>query len=134
MSRHMHFHREIDQLKKMILDLGVLVEDRLRRACTILETKNEAEAQAIMNSDWEIDDMEIRVEEECLKILALHQPVAAGFDRDDVCVPGLRRGRSLAAVASDDMGFQARWQRLSPGAHPGTVRVVEQPGVRALCP
>ena len=76
MSRHMHFHREIDQLKKMILGLGVLVEDRLRRACTILETKNEAEAQAIMNSDWEVDDTEIRVEEECLKILALHQPVA----------------------------------------------------------
>ena len=76
MSRHMHFHREIDQLKKMILKLGVLVEDRLRRACTILETKNEAEAEKIMNSDWEVDDMEIRVEEECLKILALHQPVA----------------------------------------------------------
>ena len=76
MSRHMHFHREIDQLKKMILQLGVLVEDRLRRACTILETKDEAQAQAIMTSDWEIDDMEIRVEEECLKILALHQPVA----------------------------------------------------------
>lgn len=76
MSRHMHFHREIDQLKKMILEMGGLVEDRLRRACTILETKNEAEAQAIMNSDWEIDDTEIRVEEECLKILALHQPVA----------------------------------------------------------
>ena len=64
MSRHMHFHREIDQLKKMILDLGVLVEDRLRRACTILETNNEAEAQAIMNSDWEVDDTEIRVEED----------------------------------------------------------------------
>jgi len=72
----MHFHREIDQLKKMILKLGVLVEDRLRRACTLLETKNEAEAEKIMNSDWEVDDMEIRVEEECLKILALHQPVA----------------------------------------------------------
>ena len=78
-SRHMHFHREIDQLKKMILQLGVLVEDRLRRACTILETKNEAEAQAIMNSDWEIDDTEIRVEEECLKILGhCHSEMAAG--------------------------------------------------------
>ena len=76
MSRHMYFHREIDQLKKMILKLGGLVEDRLRRACTILETKNEEQARAIMTEDWEVDDMEIRVEEECLKILALHQPVA----------------------------------------------------------
>ncbi|MBV5318303.1 MAG: phosphate signaling complex protein PhoU [Desulfobulbaceae bacterium] len=76
MSRHMHFHREIDQLKKMILELGTLVEDRLRRACTILENRDEAQAVQIMTSDWEIDDMEVRVEEECLKILALHQPVA----------------------------------------------------------
>jgi len=72
----MHFHREIDQLKQMILQLGTLVEDRLRRACAILENKNEDQAQAIITADWEIDDMEIRVEEECLKILALHQPVA----------------------------------------------------------
>jgi phosphate transport system protein len=72
----MHFHREIDELKKTILKLGTLVEDRLRRACALLETKDEAQALAIMNADWEIDDMEIRVEEECLKILALHQPVA----------------------------------------------------------
>lgn len=76
MSRHMHFHREIDQLKDMVLTLGTLVEDRLRRSCGILETKDEEESRKIMNSDWEIDDMEIRVEEECLKILALHQPVA----------------------------------------------------------
>jgi len=75
-SRHMHFHREIDQLKKMILQLGTLVEDRLRRACTLLENRDEAQAALIMTSDWEIDDMEVRVEEECLKILALHQPVA----------------------------------------------------------
>jgi phosphate transport system protein len=72
----MHFHREIDQLKQTILQLGTLVEDRLRRACAILDTRDEEQAQAIMNADWEIDDMEIRVEEECLKILALHQPVA----------------------------------------------------------
>jgi phosphate transport system regulatory protein PhoU len=75
-SRHMHFHREIDQLKQMILQLGTLVEDRLRRACTILETGDEVQAQAVITGDWEVDDMEIRVEEECLKILALHQPVA----------------------------------------------------------
>lgn len=76
MAKHMHFHREIDELKKMILSMGTLVEDRLRRACTLLDTRDEEQARAIMTADWEVDDMEIRVEEECLKILALHQPVA----------------------------------------------------------
>lgn len=76
MARHMHFHREIEQLKKKVLLLGGLVEDRVRRACTLLETRDEHEITVIMTSDWQIDDMEIDVEEECLKILALHQPVA----------------------------------------------------------
>jgi phosphate transport system protein len=75
-SKHMHFHREIDQLKKTILNLGTLVEDRLRRACALLESGDVDEARKLITADWEIDDMEIQVEEECLKILALHQPVA----------------------------------------------------------
>jgi len=75
-AKHMHFHREIDELKKTILKLGTLVEDRLRRACALLESRDANQAQELMTADWEIDDMEIQVEEECLKILALHQPVA----------------------------------------------------------
>jgi phosphate transport system protein len=60
----------------MVLELGTLVEDRLRRANIIIESGDNDEATALMSGDWEIDDMEIQVEEECLKILALHQPVA----------------------------------------------------------
>lgn len=76
MSRHIFFHREIDHLKKMILELGTLTEDRMRRASAILESGNNEDAEVLMHSDWEVDDLEIRVEEECLRILALHQPVA----------------------------------------------------------
>lgn len=72
----MHFHREIDGLKQMILKMGSLVEDRVRRACNLIESRDEQEAKQLMTADWEIDDQEIVIEEECLKILALHQPVA----------------------------------------------------------
>jgi phosphate transport system protein len=75
-SRYMTLHREIEQLKKMILQLGGLVENRLRRACQLLESRDPAECEAIIASDWEVDELEIRIEEECLRILALHQPVA----------------------------------------------------------
>ena len=57
----MHFHREIDQLKQLILKMGTIAEDRLRRACTLLKTMDEEEARRIIGADWEIDDMEIRV-------------------------------------------------------------------------
>ena len=56
--------------------MGGLVEDRVRKACSIIADRDQDQATNLLNSDWEIDDMEIVVEEECLKILALHQPVA----------------------------------------------------------
>ncbi len=70
-------HREIDLLKKMFIDLGALVEDRLRKACIILETWDKDLAKEIIRTDNEIDHMEVQIEEECLKVLALHQPVAS---------------------------------------------------------
>lgn len=70
-------HREIDLLKKMFIDLGALVEDRLRKACIILETGDNELAEEIIRTDKEIDHMEVQIEEECLKVLALHQPVAS---------------------------------------------------------
>ena len=77
MARHMFFHREIDKIKRMILELGIMAEERLRRACMIIhQDDTDAEAQEIMASDWQVDDMEVRIEEECLKLMALHQPVA----------------------------------------------------------
>lgn len=76
MSRHMHFHREIDGLKQKILQLGGLVEDRVRKACALIQSRDGKLAEELLISDWQVDDMEIMVEEECLKVLALHQPVA----------------------------------------------------------
>jgi len=70
------FHREIEKLKKKFMVLGSLVEDRVDKACRVIQTRKENLLKEIIGSDWEIDDMEIEVEEECLKILALHQPVA----------------------------------------------------------
>ncbi|MCI5148621.1 MAG: phosphate transport system regulatory protein PhoU [Candidatus Electrothrix sp. MAN1_4] len=70
-------HREIDLLKKMFIDLGALVEDRLRKACILLENGDNELAEEIIRTDSEIDHMEVQIEEECLKVLALHQPVAS---------------------------------------------------------
>ncbi len=57
--------------------LGSMVEDRLQKACLAMQTRDPELLKEIIRSDWEIDEMEIEVEEECLKILALHQPVAS---------------------------------------------------------
>jgi phosphate transport system protein len=72
----MHMERAIEGLKKLILSLGALVEESVHQAVKALEDRNKELAEKIIKQDIEIDHMEVEVEEECLKILALHQPVA----------------------------------------------------------
>ena len=72
-----HFQRELDKIKKMILSLGALVEQRVHQVKKALEERDVAAAKKIIHLDHEIDEMEVDVEEECLKIIALHQPVAS---------------------------------------------------------
>lgn len=71
-----HLRRELDKIKKKMLSLGALVEERTRLALQAVASRDMAIAQKIIDSDWEVDEMEVEIEEECLKILALYQPVA----------------------------------------------------------
>jgi phosphate transport system protein len=76
MALRIRFLNEIERLKKEAVELGTLVEDRFLMAATAIETKNEGLANKVIDGDIEIDQLEVDLEEECLKILALHQPVA----------------------------------------------------------
>ena len=71
-----HFLREIETLKKKILAVGAAVEERISQAITTVVKRDAALAQQVTEGDDEIDEMEVEVEEDCLKILALYQPVA----------------------------------------------------------
>jgi phosphate transport system protein len=71
-----HLQRELERLKKRILSLGAMVEERVRLAIRSIESRNAELARAVIQKDYEVDEIEVEVEEECLKILALHQPVA----------------------------------------------------------
>ena len=72
-----HIERQIENLKERILRLGTLVEEAISKSITALINRETALAQRVMTNDVDIDAMEVEVEEECLKILALYQPVAA---------------------------------------------------------
>ena len=72
-----HIERQIEHLKERILRVGTLVEEAISRSISAVINRDVALAQRVMASDEAIDRMEVEVEEECLKILALYQPVAA---------------------------------------------------------
>jgi phosphate transport system protein len=71
-----HLMREVEHLKKLILSLAAEVEENLRLAVKSVIQRDPKMAQLAIETDHTIDEHEVMVEEECLKILALHQPVA----------------------------------------------------------
>jgi phosphate transport system protein len=71
-----HLQRAIEGLKKDLLSLCAMVEEQVQRAVRALLERDEELAHQVEQRDMEIDQREVEVEEECLKTLALHQPVA----------------------------------------------------------
>ncbi|MEI6167542.1 MAG: phosphate signaling complex protein PhoU [bacterium] len=72
-----HFQREIDKLKRQILEMCANVEDSVSDAVKAVETRDASLAKSVLEHENQTNAREVDVEEECLKILALHQPVAA---------------------------------------------------------
>ncbi len=72
-----HLAREIDKLKARLLNLSAVVEDSVHSAVQSVMERSTSIAEQVIASDNRIDAEEIAVEEECLKILALHQPLSA---------------------------------------------------------
>jgi phosphate transport system protein len=71
-----HIRREIEDLKKHLLSLSAIVENNLAEAVSALIGRDAEKAKVVMKKDREVDEKEVELEEECLKVLALHQPVA----------------------------------------------------------
>ena len=71
-----HLRREIDKLKQSLLLLCRMVEEQVELAVKALLDRDQMLAERVEQRDHEIDQREVEVEEECLRVLALYQPVA----------------------------------------------------------
>ena len=71
-----HFLRQIDKLKRLIITLGEMVQDAVDHSIVAVTERDAVLAQKVMEAEEKIDEMEVEIEEECLHTLALHQPVA----------------------------------------------------------
>jgi len=69
-------HKEIDGLKQQALSLVAVVEENVFMAVDALQKRNYTLARKVIDADSNVDELEVDLEEECLKILALYQPVA----------------------------------------------------------
>jgi len=71
-----HFIRELDELKRDVMTMGGLGETAVARATRAFLDGDAAEAALVIDGDGEVDAMELRIEEECLKLMALYAPTA----------------------------------------------------------
>jgi len=71
-----HFDKELERLKKLIYSLSAKVDENLELAVKSFQENDVELAQKVIDGDRLIDELEVEVEEECLKTLALYQPVA----------------------------------------------------------
>ncbi|MGM0444496.1 MAG: phosphate signaling complex protein PhoU [Fibrobacterota bacterium] len=71
-----HLHKDIRQVEEMLMTCTAHVENSLVKAVNAFINRDRHEAEKVISDDDVIDNLEIEIEEECLKILALHQPVA----------------------------------------------------------
>jgi phosphate transport system protein len=105
-----HFQRELGKIKKSILSLGAIVEDRVRLAIKSIDGRDAAIAEQIVNMDYEIDEMEVEIEEECLKVLALHQPVAVDLR---FLVSVIKINNDLERIADETVNIAYRIKTIS---------------------
>jgi len=110
-----HLQNEIETLKKKILYLGAVAEEALRKSIQALNERNAVLAFSVIQGDVEVDRIEVELEEDCLKILALHQPVAVDL-RFIVAVlkinNDLERIGDLAVNIAERVGYLALQEKF----------------------
>jgi phosphate transport system protein len=76
-----HLVNDLEKLQRQILSMAGLVEDAIYKAMQSLATKDMNLARAVIAGDNQVDELDNAVTDECLKCLALHQPVAKDLRR-----------------------------------------------------
>ena len=122
-----HFQRSVHEIKQRLLSLSALVEEQVQLAVRAILDSDEELVETVRERDHAIDQMEVEVEEECLKTLALYQPVAADLrflvavlkiNNDlerigDLAVNLAKKTKNLMAMPSLDVPFDltGMWEK-----------------------
>ena len=103
-----HLERDLENLQQDVLAQAAAVEEATYGAIRALQQRAVGLAQQVIAGDDAIDRRQNRIEEECLKILALHQPVAQD----------LRRVAAVLAI-NTDLERRRTWPWTSPSGRCG---------------
>lgn len=71
-----HFHEQLDELKKRLLDMATRAEELIEQAVDSLSQRSTVKAEAVVRGDHELDALEVEIEQRGIALLALQQPMA----------------------------------------------------------
>lgn len=71
-----HFDEELQQLKNELLKMGALAQEAIVNSVHALKNRDRAAAQKVIDADIEMDRLELVIDDKCLELIALHQPMA----------------------------------------------------------
>ena len=71
-----NFNNSLKELQQQILAMGGLVEEAIANSVKALATQNMELAQSVIDGDDKIDELELEIEDQCLKLIATQQPMA----------------------------------------------------------
>lgn len=115
--------REINHLKKGLIRIGELAKSSISDAYTALKNNDSELAKEVIKGDQVIDELEVELEENCLKVIALNQPVAIDL-RYITAI--LKINNDLERIADHSVNIAERSLDLNPQYFPDLMKVVEE--------
>ena len=112
-----HLENALDRLRVHVVELATSAEEQVRAAITAQAQRDKALAAKVIANDTEIDKKEVEIEEECLQVLALYQPVANDLR---LVVSILKINNELERVGDYAVTISERCLYLADHELPGT--------------
>lgn len=119
MERH-HFEDELGALKQRLLHMGALVEGQTYKAIVALMERRAELADAAIAADHEVNNLQIEIDDRCLKILALQQPMASDLR---LITSAMKMGADLERIGDQAVNIAETAQKLI--AHPPLKPVID---------
>ena len=106
-----HFHEELSQVKVRLLTMSGEAEAALATAVEALLERDHEKAEAVIVGDHVIDQMEVEIEEMCLNLLALQQPMARDLR---MLMAALKISNDLERVGDHAVNIAQSAKRVAP--------------------
>ncbi|MDH5641127.1 MAG: phosphate signaling complex protein PhoU [Nitrospira sp.] len=71
-----HFDEELAELKAKLVRMAALAEDQIDKALAALLNRDSEQARQVIERDHQVNALDVEIDEECIRLLALHQPAA----------------------------------------------------------